>query len=101
MKNVQNIFREGAQGYTPATMWFTSGNISKNEMTYQIEAFDRQGIHDYFIHPSDHTQGDYLGDYFFRMIRHAADEAKRLGNHFWIYDEYNWRSEERRVGKEC
>ncbi len=92
MKNVQDIFRDGAQGYTPATMWFTSGNISKNEMTYQIEAFDRQGIRDYFIHPSDHTQGDYLGDYFFRMIRHASDEAKRLGNHFWIYDEYNWSS---------
>ncbi|MBE6929289.1 MAG: hypothetical protein E7463_03325 [Ruminococcaceae bacterium] len=92
MSDIRQIFKNGAEGYTPATMWFTSGNISKNELTYQIENFDRQGIRDYFIHPSDHTQGDYMGDHFFRMIRHAADEAKRLGNHYWIYDEYNWSS---------
>ena len=92
MDNIQNIFRKGAKGYTPATMWFTGGNINKKEMTYQIEGFQKQEIHDFFIHPSEGTQGDYLGDYFFGMINHAVDEAKRLGMNFWIYDEYNWPS---------
>ncbi|MBQ3049586.1 MAG: hypothetical protein IJC94_06490 [Oscillospiraceae bacterium] len=92
MKNFQEAFRNGAEGYTPATMWFTHGNVSKKEMTYQIEGFNREGIKDYFIHPSDGTQGDYLGEHFFSMIKHAADEAKRLGINYWIYDEYNWSS---------
>ena len=92
MMDIQEAFRSGVQGYTPATMWFTSGNINKKEMTYQIEKFREQGIRDYFIHATNGTQGDYLGDYFFSMIRHAADEAKRLGMNLWIYDEYNWPS---------
>lgn len=92
MKKLQEVFHNGAEGYTPSAMWFTSGNIHKKEMTYQIEQFRKQGIQDYFIHPSDGTQGDYLGEHFFSMIRHAADEAKRLGMHFWIYDDYNWPS---------
>lgn len=90
--DIQQAFRGGAEGYTPATMWFTAGNINKKEMTYQIEGFKEKGIRDFFIHPSDGTQGDYLGEHFFRMIRHAADEAKRLGINYWIYDEYNWPS---------
>ncbi len=90
--DLQKTFGSRAQGYTPATMWFTAGNISKQEMTYQLEGFAEKGIQDFFIHPCDGTQGDYLGDHFFRMIRHAAAEAKRLGIHYWIYDEYNWPS---------
>lgn len=90
--NIQQAFRTGVQEYTPATMWFTSGNINKQEMTYQIEKFREQGIRDYFIHATNDTRGDYLGDYFFRMIKHAAEEAKRLDMNLWIYDEYNWPS---------
>ena len=90
--DIQQTFSKRAEGYTPATMWFTAGNINRQEMTYQMEGFKRQGIRDFFIHPSDGTQGDYLGEHFFSMIRHAADEARRLGINYWIYDEYNWPS---------
>lgn len=92
MLDIKKNFRDGVDGYTPATMWFTMGNIDKREMSYQIEGFKKAGINDFFIHPSNRTQGDYLGDYFFRMINHAASEAQRLGMNYWIYDEYNWPS---------
>lgn len=86
------VLAQGVPEYAPATMWFTSGNISKREMTRQLEGFQAQGIRDFFIHPSSGTQGDYLGTHFFDMICHAAAEAERLGMNFWIYDEYNWPS---------
>jgi hypothetical protein len=73
-------------------MWFTSGNINRKEMRFQLEGFKAQGINDFFIHPSDNTQGDYLGEHFFRMIRWAVEDAKELGLNYWIYDEYNWPS---------
>ncbi len=92
MEPVRNGFREGAKGYAPAVMWFLSGNIDLREMTRQLEGFKEQGIEDFFIHPVDHSQGDYLGEHFFRIIRHAVKEAERLGLHYWIYDEYNWPS---------
>lgn len=92
MDSIQQAFRNGVEGYAPSTMWFTSGNIDTKEMTYQIEKFREQGIRDYFIHATNDTRGDYLGEYFFRMIGHAAEEAKRLDMNLWIYDEYNWPS---------
>ena len=47
---------------------------------------------DFFIHPSAGLQDQYLGEHFFEVIRHAAAEAKRLGLHYWIYDEFDWPS---------
>ncbi len=90
--DISALLKSGKEGYSPAVMWFTSGKISKEEMTYQLEGFLRAGLKDFFIHPVMGTVGDYLGPYFFEMIRHARDEAKRLGMNFWIYDEYNWSS---------
>ena len=86
------ILTQGVPEYAPATMWFTSGNISKQEMTRQLEGFHAQGLRDFFIHPSIGTQGDYLGPHHFDMICHATAEAERLGMNFWIYDEYRWPS---------
>ncbi len=88
----RKLFHEGAEDFAPAVMWFTSGNIDKEEMTYQLEGFLSQGLREFFIHPVLGTVGDYLGPYFFRMVKHARDEAKRLGMKYWIYDEYNWSS---------
>ena len=90
--NVKKLFREGEANFAPAVMWFTSGNINKKEMTHQLEGFLAQGLRDFFIHPVLGTVGDYLGPYFFRMVKHARDEAKRLGMNYWMYDEYNWSS---------
>ena len=90
--DVQKLLREGDGEYNPAVMWFTSGPMDREEMTYQLEGFCKQGLRDFFIHPVNGSVGDYLGEYFFRMVRHARDEAKRLGMHYWIYDEYNWSS---------
>ncbi len=90
--DVEKILKESNEAYAPAVMWFTSGEVDEKEMTYQLEGFRAQGIRDFFIHPSTGTLGDYLGPYFFRMVRHARDEAKRLGMKYWIYDEYNWSS---------
>ena len=62
MDSIQQAFRNGVEGYAPSTMWFTSGNIDTKEMTYQIEKFREQGIRDYFIHATNDTRGDYLGE---------------------------------------
>ena len=92
MKDFRDGFKNGSRGYGPAVMWFSAGNIDLREMTRQLEGFKQNGIEDFFIHPVDATQGDYLGEHFFRMIRHAIKEARRLGLNYWIYDEYNWPS---------
>ena len=90
--DLPEILRGGALEYGPAAMWFTGGEIDLAEMTRQMEGFAEAGIRDVFLHPTNGTRVDYLGPYFFRMVRHAAAEAKRLGLGYWIYDEYNWPS---------
>lgn len=90
--DICKLFSQSNEDYAPAVMWFTSGNIDKKEMTYQLQGFKEQGIRDFFIHPVLGTVGDYLGPYFFRMVKHARDEAARLGMNYWLYDEYNWSS---------
>jgi len=92
MLDIQKAFNEGVPEYAPAVMWFPTGSVTRDEMTFQIESFKKSGIGDFYIHPSAGLRGGYLDEGFFAMIRHAVEEAQRLEMNFWIYDEYNWPS---------
>ncbi|MGI5877402.1 MAG: glycosyl hydrolase [Christensenellales bacterium] len=92
MKDVMEKLKTGHQEYTPATMWFFNDRATKEETTFQLEQFRKQGILEFYIHPTYGMRGDYLDEGYFDHIRHVVKEARRLGLKYWIYDEYNWPS---------
>ncbi|MBQ9938511.1 MAG: hypothetical protein IJO96_03165, partial [Oscillospiraceae bacterium] len=78
--------------YRPAVMWFWSDTLVEEELTAQMESFQKQGVNDFFVNHVWGATDEYLGERFFEMIKYTVKEAKRLNLNFWIYDEFNWPS---------
>jgi len=78
--------------YRPVMMWFWNGHITEKGIEEELALFKSQNITDFFIHPAEGMDVEYLSDRFMELVAHAVAYAKENGMHFWIYDEYNWPS---------
>ncbi len=78
--------------YGPVMMWFWKGDITKEGITFQLEKFREQNVVNFFIHPAIGFDIPYLSDEHMELIQYVVAEAKRLGMHYWIYDEYEYPS---------
>ena len=84
--------KSGDTAYNPVIMWFWNGEITKDEVEFQINCFKKVGINEFYIHPMYNLDKFYLSEEFFEMIKYAVHIAKSLGMKYSIYDEYNWPS---------
>jgi len=85
-------FKKPSLEYSPVVMWFWNGAITPEGITYQLEKFREQNITEFFIHYCPGCDVEYLTDAHMELIKHVVKEAKRLGMHYWIYDEYEYPS---------
>ncbi len=91
-KKLIETFRNPHTDYGPVVMWFWNDYITKEGITFQLEKFREENITDFFIHPAVGFSVEYLSDHYMELIRFVVQEAKRLGMHYWIYDEYEYPS---------
>lgn len=67
--------------------WFWNGDITRPEITRQLELARAGGRRGMAIHATRWNSLGYLSDRWFEQVRHACAEARRLGLEIWIYDE--------------
>lgn len=91
-KEMVELFNNPSSDYNPVTMWFWNDKVTKEGITKQLLEFREQGILEFFVHPNEGAQFEYLSDEYMELVKHAVCEAKRLGMKYWIYDEYDWPS---------
>ncbi len=72
--------------------WFWNGDLSKEEIEWQIREMAAQGIRGFFIHPRQGLKQPYLSDVFFRMVEWAVSVAEEEGLIVHLYDEYPYPS---------
>jgi len=89
---ITDILKSPPDEFRPYPFWFWNGELSKEEITWQMEECRRQKIYAVMIHPRHGLVTPYLGDEYMAMIVHTVKEAERLGMKVWLYDEYNWPS---------
>jgi len=85
-------FKNPSPEHYPVLMWFWNGDMDEAGITFQLENFREQNITQFFIHPSSGCKVEYLSERYGQLIRHAVNEAKRLGMKYWIYDEFSYPS---------
>ncbi len=74
--------------------WFWNGEMSYDEMEWQLREYYDKGIPGLYIHArfgiNDHCP--YLGDDWFDRVKFTIEKAQEIGLQIWVYDEYNWPS---------
>ena len=91
-RNLIDAFKNPHTDYGPVVMWFWNDYITKDGITFQLEKFREENITEFFIHPAIGFAVEYLSDHYMELIQFVVQEAKRLGMHYWIYDEYEYPS---------
>ncbi|HJD24694.1 MAG TPA: hypothetical protein H9694_11220 [Firmicutes bacterium] len=74
--------------------WFWNGEMSYDEMEYQLRELHDKGIPGIHIHArfgiNDYCP--YMGEDWLDRVEFTIRKAQELGMQVWIYDEYNWPS---------
>lgn len=89
------IFLFKRLNYTPQRVipfWFWNGNLSKKEITRQIELMQSTGIKEVIIHARSGLVQEYLSEEWFEFVGHALKELQKKDMKAWIYDEFDWPS---------
>lgn len=90
--NSEKLNKLSKQISSPVPFWFLNGYIDEWHIIHEFEMMKEKGIGDVIVHPRYGLQVEYLSDGWFEIFGWCVREAKKLGMHVWIYDEYNWPS---------
>ncbi len=85
LKNPSNRFRG-------KPFWSWNGDLEKDELFRQIDAFKDMGFGGYFMHSRVGLETEYLGDKWFDLINDCADYGYSKDMESYLYDEDRWPS---------
>ncbi len=77
-------------GYYP--FWFWNGELTEDEIRWQVAQMAAQGVRGFYIHSRQGLQQPYLSDAFFHMVQVALDAAREHGLVLNLYDEFPYPS---------
>ena len=69
-----------------------TGRPTQAEVCAKVAAMDAQGIESFVLYARSGLQIEYMGEEWLDFVGHMLREAKSVGGHIWLYDEYNWPS---------
>ena len=74
--------------------WFWNGEMSYEEIEYQLKEFKAKGCPGIYIHARFGVREElgYMNEGWLDRCKFTIEKAKELGLQTWIYDEYNWPS---------
>lgn len=87
-----NEFQNPPEKYRIKPFWFWNGEMTKEEISRQIEEMADKGLGGVFICARQGMTLPYLSKDWFAMVEYACEEAKQHGMEAWLYDEYPYPS---------
>lgn len=89
VENFKKQFLNPSDEFTPIPFWFWNDKLEKEEISRQINDFRDKGVMGFVIHPRIGIPKDihYLSDGFMAVVKHAVEEASKLGMKVVLYDE--------------
>lgn len=85
-------FKNPPAQYRIKPFWFWNGEMTKGEISRQLEEMAEKGLGGVFICARQGMTLPYLSKDWFALVEYACEEAKRHGLEAWLYDEYPYPS---------
>jgi len=92
MKNLIDNFRNPTNRFGPSPFWFLNGDLTKEELEWQIKEMKDKGLSGYVMHSRYGRRIDYFSEDFFDRIGHIIKKSEELGMNAIVYDEDDWPS---------
>lgn len=85
-------FQTPPASYRIKPFWFWNGEMTKEEIRYQIKEMAEKGLGGMFICARQGMTVPYLSEEWFELVKYACKEAENQGLEAWLYDEYPYPS---------
>jgi hypothetical protein len=87
-------FKTPSRDFGIMPFWFWNGEMSYEEMEYQLREYYDKGIPGIHIHARFGVKEKigYLSEDWFDRVKFTVEKAQEIGLQVWVYDEYNWPS---------
>lgn len=74
--------------------WFWNGEMSYDEITYQLKEYKDKGCPGLYIHARFGVREElgYMNEDWLDRVKYTIEKAQEMGLQIWVYDEYNWPS---------
>ena len=74
--------------------WFWNGEMSYDEITYQLKEYKDKGCPGLYIHARFGVREElgYMNEDWLDRVKFTIEKAQEMGLQIWVYDEYNWPS---------
>ena len=80
------------RNYAPVPFWLWNSDQNEAELTRQLHCFYEAGFQAVAIHARIGNKTEYMSARWLELVRHACNEAKKIGLKIWLYDEEDWPS---------
>lgn len=87
-------FRRPSKEFGIMPFWFWNGEMSYDEIAYQIGQYKAKGCPGFYIHARFGVREElgYMNEDWLDRVKFTIETAQAQGLQIWIYDEYNWPS---------
>ena len=92
MDRLKDQFLNPPSKYTFAPFWFLNHELTDEELKWQINEMNNNGVRGFILHPRHGLITEYLSEEWFDRIETCIKEADKLGMKAYLYDENNWPS---------
>ena len=82
-----NLFENPASEYRAAPFWAWNGDLKKDKLLRQIDAFKAMGFGGFHMHSRSGLSTGYLSEKFMDMVKACRDKAEQEEMLAWLYDE--------------
>ncbi|MBE7025493.1 MAG: hypothetical protein E7408_05505 [Ruminococcaceae bacterium] len=83
----EEILKNPKTKYRSVPFWAWNGELKKERLLEEIEAFQVMGFGGFYMHARCGLQTPYLGDAFMEAVRFCTEEAAKRGMYAHLYDE--------------
>ncbi len=80
-------FKNPKSEYRVAPFWFWNHELKKDEIRWQIQEMNRQGVGGFIMHGRCGLMTPYMSDEWLAICETAIKEAEQLGMKVYLYDE--------------
>ena len=92
INRLKDQFSNPPSKYTYAPFWFLNHDLTDEELKWQINEMNNNGVKGFIMHPRHGLITEYLSEAWFDRIETCIKEADKLGMKAYLYDENNWPS---------
>lgn len=92
IEQMKSQFLDPPAKFAFAPFWFLNHELTDEELKWQIQEMNANGVRGFILHPRHGLITEYLSEDYFDRIRTCIEEADKLGMKAYLYDENNWPS---------